>query len=110
MEKDKKGDNGRGSKPAEGCTCNKTARGKKEQCVRAHSHYFLWYRISMLPAVSPSNPLLVEKVTRLWKERRGDITVFCIVILVGLLSFGLGYMAAQDSARTSIIIEDRSRE
>ena len=50
----------------------------------------------------------VEKVFHLYKERRGDVVVFCIVILVGLLSFGLGYAAAKDSAHTPIIIEHNS--
>lgn len=53
--------------------------------------------------------LPVEKATRVWKEHRVDIIVFCIVVIVALLSFGLGYTMAQDSARTPIIIENNSR-
>lgn len=48
---------------------------------------------------------IMEKVVYLWKEHRLRLGFFLIVVIVALLSFGLGYMAAKDSARTPIIIE-----
>jgi len=49
-----------------------------------------------------------EQIPRLWKKRRAEFGIFFIVLLVGLLSFGLGYTMAKDSARTPIIIEKNS--
>jgi len=49
-----------------------------------------------------------EKVSRLYKERRQELLVLGVVVVVALLSFGLGYTMAQDSSRTPIIIEKTS--
>lgn len=53
-------------------------------------------------------PSLLVKVMYLWKEYQWEIIIFLIVIAVTLLSFGLGYTMAKDSARTPIIIEKNS--
>lgn len=59
----------------------------------------------MLPVVSLSDLPILEKVSRFCKERRQELLVLGIVVIVALLSFGLGYTMAQDSSRTPIIIE-----
>jgi len=53
---------------------------------------------------------ILAKAPRLWKERRQEFLVLGIVVVVALLSFGLGYTMAQDSSRTPIIIEKTSGE
>lgn len=42
------------------------------------------------------------------KNHRRELTAVFIVVVVALLSFGLGYMTAKDSIHTPIIIENRS--
>ena len=53
---------------------------------------------------------LFEKATRFWKTYQWELTIAFIVIVVALLSYGLGYTSAKESARTPIVIEKNSSE
>jgi len=45
---------------------------------------------------------------QLWELYRWEILISFIVVVVALLSFGLGYSMAQDGAHAQIIIEKHS--
>jgi len=53
---------------------------------------------------------ILDRVLPAWREYKWELIVFFIVATVALLSFGLGYTMAKDSARTPIIIEKNSGE
>jgi len=58
-----------------------------------------------------------ERVAYFWKERkyfldqhRQEIIFALIIFLISSLSFGLGYLIAQQNNRASIIIEKHSQD
>ena len=52
--------------------------------------------------------VIPERAVQLWRANKWEIIIFLVVSAVALLSFGLGYTMAKDSARTPIIIEKNS--
>lgn len=51
-----------------------------------------------------------EKAGFLWETHRQEIVFALIIFLVSSVSFGLGYLMAQENNRAPIIIEKRSQE
>lgn len=53
-------------------------------------------------------PVILEKAAHLWKGHQRELAAFLVVVIVALLSFGLGYTMAKDASRAPIIIEKNS--
>lgn len=51
---------------------------------------------------------LIEKASTVKREYKWELIIFCIIVLVAALSFGLGYTMAKDSSRAPIIVEKNS--